>query len=238
LAYSYEGLKDTAKAISNMQQYLSSEADSNIIAKDYEALAAWFGANTDSSMKYYSKAVDLVKDSAARYAYFKKLAGMAATAKDFGAQAHWLGKYNTGNDRATNVDLFNWGLAYYRAGDYPMADSVFGVYTTKYPEQGFGYYWRARSNVAIDTSMERGLAIPYYQKLIELISKDTSNATNKKWLVEAYAYLAAYETNVKKDFQQAITYFEKLLQVDPDNADAKKYVDILEKRVSDTSSTK
>lgn len=238
LAYSYEGLKDTAKAIANMTNYFAQEADSNIIAKDYEAMAAWQQGNSDSAMFYYSKAVDLVKDSAARYSYYKKLAEMAEKNKDFSAQAFWLGKYNNNNDRATNLDLFNWGLAYYRAGQFAGADSVFGKYVQKYPEQGFGYYWQARANVAIDTAMEKGLAIPYYQKLVDIISKDSTTATNKKWLVEAYAYMAAYETNTKKDYPKAIDYFEKLLAIDPSNADAKKYVAILQKRVADNNGSK
>lgn len=238
LAYSYEGLKDTSKAITNMNLYFTHEADSNFIAKDYESMAAWQQGNMDSAMFYYSKAVDLVKDSAARYAYFKKLADMSEKNKNYSAQALWLGKYNSHNDRATNLDLFNWGLANFRAGQYEGADSVFGKYTEKYPEQGFGYYWRARANVAIDTAMEKGLAIPHYQKLVEIISKDSTNATNKKWLVEAYAYMAAYETNTKKDYPQAISYFEKLLAIDPNNADAKKYVAILQKRVEDNNSSK
>jgi len=50
--------------------------------------------------------------------------------------------------------------------------------------------------------------------------------------MEAYGYLAAYESNTKKDYREAITYFEKLLALDPNNADAKKYVDILKENLS------
>jgi tetratricopeptide (TPR) repeat protein len=241
LAYSYEGLKDTAKAISYMQEYFTHEADSNFIPKDFEAMASWYSStkgNQDSAIVYLSKAAEHQKDSTARYAYYKKLADLSQSAKDYAEQAEWLGKYYTGNSQATNVDLFNWGLAYYRAGQYKQADSVFGLYVAAHPDQGFGYYWEARSNVALDSTMEKGLAIPYYQKLIDIISKDSTNPTNKKWLVEAYGYMAAYETNTKKDYAQAIDYFQKLLQVDPENADAKKYIAVLEKRVADNSGSK
>jgi tetratricopeptide (TPR) repeat protein len=41
--------------------------------------------------------------------------------------------------------------------------------------------------------------------------------------------LAAYEVNTKKDFARAIDYFEKVLEMDPENESAKKYIGILEK---------
>ena len=88
---------------------------------------------------------------------------------------------------------------------------------------------RARSNALLDSTMESGIAIPHYNKLIEVLEKDTSNATNKKWLVEAYGYVAAYETNKEKDYDTAIEYLEKVLTIDPANKDAQRYLSILEK---------
>ena len=81
--------------------------------------------------------------------------------------------------------------------------------------------------------MKDGLAIPTYHKLIEVLEKDTTDANYKKWIVEAYGYLAAYETNTEKDYAEAVDYFEKVLEVDPENADAKKYIALLEKNLAD-----
>ena len=237
LAYSYADKKDSTTAMSYMQQYFASEADSNLVMKDFETMASFY-ANTpgkeDSAMAFLERAIALETDSVARYAYYKKLAGVAQEQKNYGAQAKWLGLYYTGNDKANNLDLFNWGLASFRAGDYNMADSVFGMYVVKYPEQGFGYYWQARANAAIDTTMEQGLAIPHYKKLVEVVGDKTDDENNRKWLVEAYAYMAAYETNTQKDYAEAVDYFEKLLEVDPDNADAKRYITVLEKRIQNS----
>jgi tetratricopeptide (TPR) repeat protein len=235
LGYSYAGLKDTAQAINAMQQYFAKEEDSNFIAKDFEIMANLYAATPgkeDSVAAYYEKVIGLEKDSVALYGYFKKLSDYAKNQKNYSAQAKWLGKYFAGNNKATNVDLFNWGLAHLRAEEYKMADSVFGLYTNNYPEQSFGYYWRARSNAALDKEMKDGLAVPHYQKLIEVMQKDTANTNYKKWMVEAYGYLAAYEANTQKHYPQAIGYFEKVLEVDPENSDAKRYIAILEKNNS------
>jgi len=240
LAYSYAETKDTAKAISYMQQYFDKEDDSNFIAKDFETMAGLYTSvdgKQDSAVVFYEKAASLQKDSSALFGYYKNLSNLAKAKKDYAAQAKWLAKYYTGNDDATNVDLFNWGLANYLAQDYAMADSVFGMYVVKYPEQTFGYYWQARSNASLDKDMANGTAIPYYKKLVEVLQGDTTNANYKKWMVEAYGYLAAYEANTEKDYAQAVDYFNKVLEVDPENSDAKRYISILEKDNSTEAKT-
>lgn len=236
MAYSYLGNQDSATALAYMSQYLSKEADSNYVTKDFITIADLYAAKDgmeDSARLYYEKALQKNTDTTAQYAFYKKLADLNKTLKNNSQRALWMGKYYQGNSRATNLDLFNWGVAHYQAQEYAMADSVFGMYTTKYPEQGFGFYWRARSNVAIDTSMELGLAIPHYEQLIGILEKDSSlSATDKKWLVESYSYIAAHKTNVQKDYATAIQYLQKVLQVDPANQDAQKYITILEKTVN------
>ncbi len=231
LAYSHAELKDSARAIEYMQQYFGKEEDSNFIAKDFETMALFYTnmeGKQDSALVFYEKAAGLQKDSTVLFGYYKNLSNLAKAQKDYAAQAKWLAKYYNGNEKATNVDLFNWGLAHFLGEDYAMADSVFGMYVSKYPEQTFGYYWQARSNAALDKEMTEGTAIPYYKNLITALEKDTANSNYKKWMVEAYAYLAAYEANTEKDYPQAVGYFQKVLEVDPENADAKRYISILQ----------
>jgi tetratricopeptide (TPR) repeat protein len=185
----------------------------------------------DSAMSYLEKALPFMTDSTTRLDYYRKLADFAKSVKNYSMQAKWLARYYTENSRANNLNLFNWGLAAFLAKDYQQADSVFGLYANKYPDQSFGYYWRARANAAIDTSMSAGLAVPYYEKLIAVIGEDSLSETDKKWKIEAYGYLAAYETNTEKDFEEAIAYFQKLLQIDPENSQAKQYLALLEKNI-------
>jgi tetratricopeptide (TPR) repeat protein len=235
LAYSYLGLQDTAKALSAMTSYFAHERDSNLVVKDYELMADLYNATDgkeDSALVFYQVAINKITDSAALFSYYKKLADLYKAKKDLSSQAIWLGKYYTNNAKATNIDLFNWGIAHVKAEQYEQADTVFGRYIEKYPDQTFGYYWRARANSLRDSAMEKGLAIPHYNKLVEMLQKDTTTATNKKWLVEAYGYIAAYETNQQKDYETAIDNLQKILEIDPANKDAKQYITILEKKTS------
>lgn len=234
IGYSYAGLGDTAKATTHMQQYFAKAPDSVLVPQDFVSMSAFLtaGGNRDNDSLaaiYLARSVEVEKDSAALYQRYQQLAELAKNRSDFAEQARWLQRYYEGNAKATNLDLFNTGLAYFRAENYVMADSIYGRYVAKYPDQSFGYYWQAKSKALQDPEMKEGLAIPAYQQLIAVLKQDTTDANYQKWMVEALGYLAAYEANTEKDYAEAIGYFEQVLEVDPGNADAKKYIDILEK---------
>ena len=228
IAYSYQETNDHAKSFDYIHQYFDIAPDSIMIAKDFILLAELYveRQKPDSAMFFYEVGAQLERDTSSIIKYYKTLSDLAKQQKDYEHRATWLGKYYTLNKKSTNVDLFNWGLSWFQAGNYEEADSVFGMYSEKYPDQVFGYYWRGRSSAAIDSTMEKGLAIPYYSKVIEIGETDTTGKS-KTQLVEAYGYLAGYEANQHKDFAKAIEYFEKLLMLDPGNEQAKKNMQIL-----------
>jgi|SRR5688572_2395762 len=233
IAYSYHESNDHSKAFDYLHQYFDAAPDSIFIAKDFILLADLYAERQkiDTAIFFYKVATELEKDSASLIKYYKTLADLAKQRKDHAERATWLGKYYVANQKSTNLDLFNWGLAWFQAGNYEKSDSVFGMYVEKYPMQVFGYYWRGRSSAAIDSTMELGLAIPHYLKVVEIGETDTTG-NSKKQLIESYGYLAGYETNQNKNYGRAIEYFEKLLELDPDNDQAKKYVQILKEALS------
>lgn len=238
VAYSYKESGKPAEAEGFMQQYFKTQTDTDLLVKDFEAMAEIYtalGGKEDSVAAYYAKAADLEKDEAKKTVYYKTIAALYKKTKDHNNEALWLGKYYNARTNNSNVDLFNWGIAYFLAKNYVMADSVFGMYEKKYPEEEFGYYWSARAAAAIDTTMEQGLAIPHYTQLVKLLSgTDTADDASldnakKKHLVEAYGYIAAYKANTEKDYEEAIDYFERMLALEPNNADAKRYIEVLKK---------
>jgi tetratricopeptide (TPR) repeat protein len=239
VAYSYKEMGKTDDGFAYMKKYFSEAPDSIEIVKDFATMADLYSSKglPDSATYFYQKAVAMEKDSAELVSYYKKLATIFKDEKKYADEAYWYGKYYALNHNATNVELFNWGIAHYLSGEYLRSDSVFAVYTEKYPAQDFGYYWRARSNAAIDTTMEQGLAVPHYTKVIEIDEADTANAVNRKHLIEAYGYLAAYKANQEKDYEMAIDYFEKLLALDPNNSNARKYMDMLKKDLAQKETT-
>lgn len=240
IAYSYKALGKPETALGYMTTYLNTHTDTAYTLRDYEAMAEIYGAlpgKEDSAAVYYAKASDLEKDPVKKLDYYKKLGQLYKKTKEHDKEALWLGRYYAAHPHPGNIDLFNWGIAAYLGKDYRTADSVFTLYEVKYPKEEFGYYWSARSAAAIDTAMTQGLAIPHYMNLLEL-AKDSTVKISTKHLVEAYGYIAAYKANTEKNYESAIDYFEKLLALDPDNSDAKRYVAILKKNLDKSSSSK
>ena len=127
-----------------------------------------FPGKDDSAAFYLIRAAMMEKDSTLKFNMYKNIADLYKKMNDYKNQSIWLGLYYQSNAKAGNVDLFNWGIATYLAGNYPSADSVFTLYIEKYPGQTFGYYWKARADIAIDTTMEKGLAVPSYKQVIKL----------------------------------------------------------------------
>ena len=237
IAYSYNELKNQEKAKEYMLQYFSRENDSNYVPKDFELMGTIYSSmpgKEDSTEFYYVRAMQQTTNDTTRLEYIQKLATLYSDTKNYKKQADWLGKYYAANKNSTNRNLFDWGVAAFLAKEYGRADSIFMIYEEKYPGERYGYYWRARSNAALDSNMEKGLAIPHYLKLVEIASQDTTDDVNRKRLIESYGYLAAYAANTEKNYASAIAYFTRLLALQPDNTDAKRYIEILQKNLAST----
>jgi tetratricopeptide (TPR) repeat protein len=239
LAYSYDALNDSINATENLKTFFDRAEDTTYTADDFLLMAKLAETGTQDSLAgtWYEKALTLQTDSKKKAETVRKIIAFDKKKKDYAKQAYWFAQLRGLSADMSNVDIFNWGVANYNAQNYQAADSVFGIYAAKYPEQSFGYYWRARSNAAMDTAMETGIAVPFYEELIKVASKDTANANNRKWLIQAYSYVAAFKVNKEKMYTDALAYYDKILQLDPGNDDAEKYKGILEKMIESKSAT-
>jgi tetratricopeptide (TPR) repeat protein len=236
IAYSQKELGDTLSAINNMRLYFNNEVDSNYVLKDFETMAVLYTSQpggADSVMTYYAKAAEKAEDNEIRSRYYKQLASMAASQKKYAEQEKWLGLYASTATKVGNVDIFDWGIAAFRAGDFIGADTVFTRYATEYADQPHGFYWRARSRAAIDTAMADTMVASLYQKVLDMTVNDSASTSIRQFKINANSYLAAYAANVQKDTEKAIFYFERILALDPANAQAKRYIDILRKNSGD-----
>ena len=127
--------------------------------------------------------------------------------------------YKTKKD-PSNADLYNWGMANYQAGNYKSADTIFcGIYESKYPNEIFGYLWCARSKQAQDDTLNsKDWRWRHMKNLAQMGRTLPDSAKYKAQVVQAYFYLASYYNDIKKDKPKAISYMQKVLEVDPSNA--------------------
>lgn len=231
IAYSYYELNDFTNSAFFLNKYFKKDVDSNFSSSDFELMAKVTEKTDDprKALKWRIKAINREKDISKKVEFINAIADYFQKVKNYSDEAYWLGIAYITKSIPNNVDLFKWGIANFNAKKYKTADSIFTVYQYKYPEQTFGYYWRARSNAAIDTGMQTGIAVPHYAQLITVAVKDTNDSNNRKWLIEAYSYIAAYKANTSKEYAVALGYYDKLLALDPSNIEAIEYKNILQK---------
>lgn len=235
IAYSQAKQLDSLAALQQMQLYFSREDTGKLIAADYRFMgqlaASEKKADTAIAIKYFSLSAELDTSRAAKASDAAVLAAMYRKRGEYTQQAAWLGKLYQWKENANNIDLFNWGLSHYSAREFDRSDSVFGLYTMKYPEDIYGYYWRAQSAASIDTSMLLGMALPHYRKVAELGEKNRESYT--KMLLKAYGYLGAYEVNIRKDYPGALEFFKKCAELDKTDETILNYIEVLEKWIKE-----
>jgi tetratricopeptide (TPR) repeat protein len=110
-------------------------------------------------------------------------------------------------------DQLSLGRAYFRAEQYVESDTVYEYLLQLYPTNMPVNFEAARVKANIDSTSEKGLAKPLYEKVIELALPAAEK--NKGYLFESYKYLGAYYLIVQLDIPKAKGYWEKVLAIDP-----------------------
>ena len=193
-----------------------------------EALAANYADSAVSRDTLESNKVDYITAIAAGY----------LAAKNFKEAGKWYTKILGIKKNFGKVDLYNAAYNNYMGDNCKTADSIYAVYTQKYPDELYGYKWRAKANECIDSTRALGLANPFYEKVIALAEADTAKEKVKSDLIAAYNYMVAYNYNIKNDIAAAKSYNEKILVVDPTNPGALKNHDALQPKGGTKQKTK
>ncbi len=229
-AYNYNQLGDSVSAKTQMEQFINVEDSNKVMSSDYAFLGSIlnrFAGNENNAANFFVKASNKEMALGMKLAYLDSAIKISKKSKNYVDALKYAKISYSINLKPTNRDIYNLGEAAYFAADYTLADSMFTIYKTKYPDQKFGYYWRVKVAQASDTAMDKGLIVKPVEEYIQFLEKD--KATNGSALVQQYGLLAAYYANVVKDKVKAIYNLQKILEYDPQNADAKKYIDLLNK---------
>ncbi len=235
LMYNDYELKKYVEGLPAADNFMNNKADNQkFIYLDYVYYGRFLqkSENYNKALEQYQKSIEL--DSTKIIAY-KELASTFESLNNYelAIKNYQLYIYKSG-DKATFGDQLALGKNYYYAGnaiqvkDKPnlekrkqlllAADSIFGYVAGKSTNSYLGNFWRARANSSLDPETEKGLAKPYYEAALELLEKNAQN--NVKQIVECYSYLGYY-FYVKGEKQTSISYWNKILKIDPTNEVAK-----------------
>ena len=107
------------------------------------------------------------------------------------------------------------------------ADSVFALVAALDSADYRGNFYRARTNSLLDPETTLGLANPYYKSTATLVEAKKDPRYNPI-LVECYSYIGYYSL-LQNDNTLSLSYWNKILALDPTNATALKAIDGIEK---------
>jgi Flp pilus assembly protein TadD len=232
-AYSYDKMNDSAQALAQLEIFFQKATADQLNPENYYVAAVNAAKMKSDPAKvdnYFMKAINADTAVANKLDYAKKAADFFKKSANVAQSALWLTRVLGLNPKTSKVDLYNAGFENFKAGQFKTADSIFTVYKTNFPAEVYGHYWSFRSLSVIDSTMELGLAIPDCEKFISIAEVDKSK--NKSTLITAYGYLAGYTANIKKDLALASSYLDKIIEIDPNNQDAIKNREILQKALA------
>lgn len=220
-AYAYNKLKDSINAKASFEKYFQM-ADTTLIGMgDYSTYASVllkFPGNDSIAGTFIDKAVALDTLEANKITYLKTIASSYEGQKKYKEAADWYNKVVLVKRAPGKVDLYNAGFNYFRTGNYQTAITIFNTYSQKFPEDAFGYYMSAKAKWGIDSLMAQASANADFEKTIAVGMVDS--VKYKPQVIGSYKYFVAYYANVKKDNAKAIEYCDKILALDPQDAEA------------------
>lgn len=219
MAYDYYETGDFASGIASSQAFFSKASKDKLLALDYEyrgKLNAKTG-NDSLAILDYKKALEM--DTSRTELYNDMANAYMKTKKYNEAIALFQSKMRSGGKVSVN-DYYSLGRAYYYSKDFANADSAFSKIVTAQPELSLGYLWRAKTNVQTDPENKQWKSKELYETFISKV-KPEETERSKKDLIDAYNYLAAYYAS-KKDCANTKVYMQKVIDLDPNNAQAKK----------------
>ena len=219
------GNKQFEEAIKQYQEGLKIELDDpSGHANTYAAMSDAYKSLEDypNAMEAYKKFLDLNKDVSAN-----DYAGLGTLAMRY-ARSLAVDENNT---ELTDADKAAQKQAQLEA--FKNADQIYVDLIEKFPSvKAYGLYQRGMVNSNIDADMSQGLAKPYFEEVISLLTEqDELDAQGKRYLETSYRYLMSYNYQVKKDNKAALECAQKILEIKPDDEGIKQVVETLSKAV-------
>lgn len=217
LAYSHLDMKDSAKACEFSNQFLAKATPDDLLANDYLLHASVCGANDAAIVQAdIAKALSLDTVKSRQVLMLFDLVKTARANKQYNLEAELMLKsHQLRMPQANPADLFYIGTRYYYGDNFAKADTVFSDFVTAFPDSVDGYYWRALTRSRIDTNMAQGLAVPDFEKTVQLGANNKERF--KSQAAQAAQLLALYYNNIKKDKPAAQAIVAKGLEFDPTN---------------------
>lgn len=192
--------------------------------KDYQkAIEQYQKAINDTASNSLVKKVDVLKKLSDTYSEMEDFPNAVSTYKQFLDEKEnpTMNEFAAlGNLHSKHADKLS--DAAEKEAAFKRADAVYEELGTKFSDAlEYATYMRANINSKLDPDSKKGLAKPYYEKLVELLApKAERSKADNSLLTTAYHYLMAYNFLVKNDKATAKDFAAKILAINPEYAPA------------------
>lgn len=220
IGYGKDKLNDSAGAKSAFEKFFQIQKPEKIGPTDYTTyskILLKFPGNEALAGTYIDKAVEADSTEIGKIILLRSVATSFESQKKYAEAAEWYRKILNVKKNPTKTDIFNAANNFSRGGNYQSAIDNWNIYTTKFPNETYGFYMTAVTQAKIDTAMTMGLAVPSYQKVIDIAEAQwaTDSVKVKSHLLNSYKYFIMYSNNVLKDKKAASGYCDKYLAKEP-----------------------
>ena len=244
LAYSAYENKDYAAGLKAINEFMAEAGAERIIPRDYLYLGRLQIATENDSLGILSLRKAISLDTTLVDVY-SEIAKTHYSNQRYEKAGNVYSEFISKGRGATLNDYFRMGMSYYfaysnafysDAQPKPVADTA---WLTK-ADSAFAYVnakagspvadavlYRARTNDLKETDRNNisGLAKPYYEQYIELITTKGGDMAEriKKAMAESYSYLGALAEFKENNDAKALEYYTKAREYDPANRQAQRY---------------
>ncbi|MFZ4057462.1 MAG: tetratricopeptide repeat protein [Ferruginibacter sp.] len=219
-AYAYSRLNDSLAAKTAFEAYFTKQVSSKLMPGDYGAYAEIllkFPGNEEKAASIIEQGIQLDSSEAGKVLLVSKMISQFTKQNKTKELAFWYGRLVQVKKNPRKTDVYNMAYTYSKSGDLVAAVEGWKMYTEKFPDDIYGYDMTAKTLWNIDSTMEKGLANPSFEKVISMgeAAWATDSVKVKAQLIRAYKYFIAYSFNIEKDKNKALVFCDKVLAKDP-----------------------
>lgn len=234
--YNSVELKQYDEAINYLDALLNKSDSVEVSANDYKFAALAYAGKEDyeNALAYYQKQLS-VTEGEAQSPVYKSISDTYRQLGDMDNALACYEKFLTTNPNTSANDYAGFaGLYRNMAADQTGAQQeatimkaveIYQSLIEKFPKAADDYanFMSARTISALDADQKKGLAKPYYEALYNgIVAAGVKDKTDKTRLMEACQYLGIYYFKIKNDNATAKPYFDKIIELDPENELAKQ----------------
>ncbi|MDR2690910.1 MAG: tetratricopeptide repeat protein [Dysgonamonadaceae bacterium] len=214
-------MKQPESAIESYKKSLELDSTKTIVY-DKLAIAAENAKNFPLAIEYYEKSFEINPDFSLMSLFSYGQANFSAASYYIDPQT--IAAETTPESAAANDTTFN---IYIQKGTKAFSDVI-----TRKPDTHWGYLWRANISALVDSYNQlrekpmTGVAKPYYEEALAFMLENNTNSARNNDIISCYRYLASYYFTLE-DLTLVGECYKKVLEIAPDNEQAKKTLDML-----------